>query len=147
MAHTAFLLEPSLNPGLEAQAAARICRLGAWAGRAAYQAGRSHRGRGVHARALQHARCELFVSAVAHASGCMRPLPCHPPAWLASAPPAAPLPCAGQTKPTRVVRLLAEDSVERQVLEVSARPSLFECLLLPLSPLLDFLLSRGSAMH
>lgn len=25
---------------------------------------------------------------------------------------------AGQTKPTRVVRLLAEDSVERQVLEV-----------------------------
>ncbi len=29
VAHTAFLLEPSLNPGLEAQAAARICRLGA----------------------------------------------------------------------------------------------------------------------
>ena len=31
VAHTAFLLEPSLNPGLEAQAAARICRLGAHA--------------------------------------------------------------------------------------------------------------------
>lgn len=54
VAHTAFLLEPSLNPGLEAQAAARICRL-------------------------------------------------------------------GQTKPTRVVRLLAQDSVEKQVLEVQRR--------------------------
>lgn len=29
VARTAFILEPSLNPGLEAQAAARICRLGA----------------------------------------------------------------------------------------------------------------------
>eukprot|EP00198_Chlamydomonas_reinhardtii_P009028 XP_001698365.1 predicted protein [Chlamydomonas reinhardtii] len=28
VAHTAFMLEPALNPGLEAQAAARICRLG-----------------------------------------------------------------------------------------------------------------------
>lgn len=28
VARTAFILEPSLNPGLEAQAAARICRLG-----------------------------------------------------------------------------------------------------------------------
>ncbi|EFJ47333.1 hypothetical protein VOLCADRAFT_92108 [Volvox carteri f. nagariensis] len=28
VAHTAFMLEPAVNPGLEAQAAARICRLG-----------------------------------------------------------------------------------------------------------------------
>lgn len=51
---TAFILEPSLNPGLEAQAAARICRL-------------------------------------------------------------------GQTHPTRVVRLLAQDTVERPLLEVQRR--------------------------
>ena len=31
-ASTAFLLEPALNPGLEAQAAARIYRLGGWGG-------------------------------------------------------------------------------------------------------------------
>lgn len=32
VASTAFIMEPSLNPGLEAQAAARIYRLGAWGG-------------------------------------------------------------------------------------------------------------------
>lgn len=53
-ASTAFLLEPSLNPGLEAQAAARIYRL-------------------------------------------------------------------GQTKPTRVIRLLAEDTIERSVLHIQRR--------------------------
>lgn len=92
-ARTAFILEPSLNPGLEAQAAARICRLGAPR---------------LRQPALLCSACDAF---------CL-PLP---PRHGRSPSPAPPPACAGQTQPTRVVRLLADDSVERCILEVQRR--------------------------
>ena len=85
VATTAFLLEPSLNPGLEAQAAARIYRLGGCT------------------KGLLGGSSIIGCRLAAGSHPCInpRPLRCHPP-------------CAGQDKPTRVIRLLAEDSVEKQ---------------------------------
>ena len=53
---------------------------------------------------------------------------CRTTLLTAGACPSPPL-FAGQTKPTRVVRLLAQDSVEKQVLEVRRLLFFIGCLL------------------
>lgn len=100
-ATTAILLEPSLNPGLEAQAAARIWRLGACR-------------RGAH-----HAREACTQHAAPRQPAAAHSVPAQPYCHTQSVPTrcchrACPSP-AGQDKPTRVVRFLAKNTVEAQV--------------------------------
>lgn len=116
VATTAFLMEPSLNPGLEAQAAARIWRLG-----------QVRSARGGASRGGADAKCHACLPFPRNACAMLAPLPQRAPPpltllALASTAPITPAPLRpAQTKPTRVVRLLAADSVEAAVLEVQRR--------------------------
>ena len=106
-------MEPAINPGLEAQAAARIHRLGEIL---LSLSAAPHAPCKVSSMALCVGRLHHRVSAVALWSHA----PAHGPTPVTKVRGVA-LVAAGQTKRTKVVRLLAEGTVEAAILKMQER--------------------------
>ena len=101
-----FLMEPNLNPGLEAQAAARVYRLGKPPVHVCLSIGacgcKSCLRWNLQLDNSVASWCCLYV--LQRCAGCCAAF--QQSLWSA----------AGQTKPTRIIRLLAEGSIERAIL-------------------------------